>query len=137
MRSGPGGCLLLAVLLLVSVLAGPAAAGPPKVGSAPPGFVDAIPEGPPLATRLAEIRRRVQAALIYPPIARERGEAGEVVVGFEVGADHRARRIRTAISSGRPSLDRAAERAVLAAAPLPYVYGRVQVPVRFELDHGP
>lgn len=125
---------LCALLLGVATASGPAAADPPTVAASPPGFVDAIPQGPSLASRLDDIRRRVQAALVYPPIARERGEAGQVVVGFEVGPDHRARHIRTAVSSGRPTLDRAAERAVAAAAPLPYVYGRVQVPVRFELE---
>ncbi len=45
-----------------------------------------------------------------------------------------AREVRVHRTSGLPSLDRAALRAVEAAAPLPWVYGVLEVPVRFELD---
>jgi TonB family protein len=135
MKAGRGRGRTAALALGLGLVAGiPAWAGPPGVAAPPPGFVDAIPQGPSLSSRLEDIRRRVQSALVYPPIARERRETGEVVVGFAIGSDHRARDVRTVVSSGRPTLDRAAERAVVAAAPLPYVYGRVQVPVRFELD---
>jgi len=104
------------------------------VSAAPPAaFEDALPVGPSLEARLAEIRRRVQAALVYPPVARLREQGGEVIVSFEIGPDRRARGIRTRVSSGRASLDRAAERAVRRAGELPWVYGRIEVPVRFAL----
>ena len=97
-------------------------------------FVDAVPLGPSVAERLAEIRRRIQAALVYPPLARLHRVDGEALVHFEIGRDGAAREVRVFGSSGKPSLDRAALRAVAAAAPLPWVYGRLEVPVRFELE---
>ncbi len=48
--------------------------------------------------------------------------------------DGTARDVVVHRSSGKPSLDRAATRAVAAAVPLPWVYGRLEVPVRFELS---
>lgn len=129
---------LLAALALAAAqglaAAGAHAEGAAAVGAASPGFIDAVPAGPSLDERLEEIRRRVQGALRYPPVARRRGQTGEVVVGFEVDSQRGAREIRTEQSSGIPLLDRAAERAVREAAPLPPVYGRVEVPIRFELD---
>ena len=131
--------LWTALLAASFCLAVPAASDdveePPDVAAPPPlEVIDAIPVGPSLESRLEEIRRRVQDALEYPPILRRRGVGGEAIVGFEVGADRVARGVRTERSSGHPLLDRAAERAVQDAAPLPHVYGRVEVPVRFELD---
>ncbi len=115
----------------------PPAATPP-VSARPPGPIapeaeDAFTPGPSLDARLAEIRRRVQAALEYPRLARAREIAGETWVEFEIGTGREARAIRTVRSSGSRLLDRAAERAVAAAGPLPPVYGRLQVPVRFDL----
>lgn len=95
---------------------------------------DAVPRGPTLDARLAVIQQRVQAALVYPPLARMRRTEGIATMGFAIGADGRARQVEVARSSGFPLLDRAAERAVRAAEPLPYVYGRLEIPVRFELE---
>jgi len=114
---------------LVGLLAASAAAESPA--AAPPA--DAVPAGPSVEERLAEIARRVQAVAIYPPIARVRGLSGETLVTFEVGPAGAPERLRTSRSSGHLSLDRAAERAVLEAAPLPRVIGEVSVPVRFQL----
>jgi protein TonB len=119
--------------LAFALLPALASADPPPVDSAPPAAEDAWARGPSLESRLAEIRDRVQGALGYPPIARMRGISGETLVSFEIGADRRAAAVRTERSSGSALLDRAAERAARDAAPLPYVYGRVEVPVRFEL----
>jgi len=97
--------------------------------------VDAIPTGPSVEERLAEIRRRIQAAVEYPSRARRRGLEGVATVGFEIDrADGRARGIELVASSGHPSLDQAAERSVVRAGFLPWVYGRLHVPVRFALD---
>jgi TonB family protein len=124
-----------ALWALAAVLASPAVAGGPAgVRVAPVRFVDAAPRGPGVEERLAEIRRRIQGALEYPPVARWQRLEGEALVRFQVDAAGSARDVRLAHSSGRPSLDRAAERAVLAASPLPWVYGLLEVPVRFELD---
>jgi protein TonB len=106
---------------------------PATVAIAAVRFVDAAPAGPNVAVRLDEIRRRIQSALVYPPLARLHGVEGEAVVHFDVGRDGRARELEVAASSGAPSLDRAALRAIAAAAPLPWVYGRLVVPVRFAL----
>jgi len=96
-------------------------------------FVDAMPSGPSVAERLLEIRRRIGAALIYPPLARLDRIEGVALVRFEISHDGSARGVQLFRTSGKPSLDRAATRAVLDAAPLPWVYGKLEVPVRFEL----
>jgi TonB family protein len=83
--------------------------------------------------RLDEIRRRIQATLDYPELARFRALDGMALVRFEIGPDGRARDVRIASSSGERILDDAALRAVVGAAPLPRVVGRLEVPVRFEL----
>jgi protein TonB len=126
---------LLPLALALACVAGPAAAD--EVAAAETvevRFFDAVPVGPSVEERLAEIRRRIQAALEYPPLARLQRVEGEALVHFEVGRDGAPRELRVFRSSGKPSLDRAALRAVVAAAPLPWVYGRLEVPVRFELE---
>jgi len=97
-------------------------------------FVDATPSAPSVAERLEEIRRRIQAAVVYPPVARLRELEGSALVRFEIARDGTPREVRIERSSGRPTLDRAATGAVEAAAPLPWVYGLLEVPVRFALD---
>ena len=96
-------------------------------------FVDAVPLGPSVAERLVEVRRRIQAALVYPPLARMQRIEGEALLRFAIEHDGTARDVVVHRSSGKPSLDRAATLAVAAALPLPWVYGRREVPVRFEL----
>ncbi len=124
--------LWLALALLPS-LAAAQTSGAPSVDAPPPVAIDASAQGPSLEARLDEIRQRVQAALAYPPIAQRRAISGETIVSFEIDAQRRAEAVRTERSSGYPTLDRAAEQAARAAAPLPWVYGRVEVPVRFEI----
>lgn len=109
------------------------AADPVAAAKPAPGIDAAPPPGPSVETRLAEIQRRIQAALVYPPAAERRGLEGESRVAFALAADGRARDVRTRTSSGSPLLDHAAERAVRDAGPLPYVYGVLVVPVRFAL----
>ena len=99
----------------------------------PEAVTDAAPLAPSAAERLEEIRRRVQAAVVYPPIARARGVAGETRVTFRILADGRPDAIRTVGPSGSATLDHAAEQAVTAAAPFPPMIGQVVVPVRFVL----
>lgn len=119
----------LAALLLVAA-PGVQSRAQPDVAAR---FEDRAPVGPSVAERLGEIRRRVQAALVYPELARARGVRGEARVAFEIGADGLPQNVTLAETSGSPSLDRAAERALRAAGALPYVAGRVTVPVRFAL----
>jgi TonB family protein len=99
-----------------------------------PVFEDGIPPPPSLAERLAEIRRRVQAAVVYPEVARRRGIEGLARIRFVVGSDGRAAQVETVESSGSALLDRAAEQGARDAHALPYVYGRVEMPVRFALE---
>jgi protein TonB len=106
----------------------------PAVAARRPADDDVSPRGPTLEARLRAIQERVQAALVYPPLARMRRTEGVARLGFAIGADGRAKQIEVAHSSGFAVLDRAAERAVRSAEPLPYVYGRLEIPVRFELE---
>jgi TonB family protein len=103
------------------------------VSAKPPPIEDAIPGTPTVAARLVEIQRRVQDAARYPAIAMSRSVEGETLVGFEIEHDGRAIDIETDASSGSGALDRAALLAVEDAGALPWVYGRVVVPVRLEL----
>jgi protein TonB len=108
---------------------------PPGTAVAHVGVIDAIPMGPSLEERLAEIRRRIQEALSYPSAARRRGVTGTARVQFQVGDDGRAEAVELVRSSGSPLLDRAARQSVVDAGVLPRVYGRLEVPVRFDLHH--
>ena len=103
------------------------------VSAKPPIVEDAVPAGPTVEQRLAEIQRRVQHAAIYPAIARARGVEGASLVAFEIDAVGRPTGIETAETSGSGALDHAARAAVAGAGPLPWVYGRVTVPVQFKL----
>lgn len=94
---------------------------------------DLAPTGPSLEERLAEIHARVQRAATYPPIARVRAVTGETLVEFHIDPDGTPRDVQVKRSSGSAPLDRAAERAVHDAAPLPRIIGSVRMPVRFQL----
>jgi protein TonB len=120
----------LALLAAAAASAQPA----PPVAEARSPAVDLAPTGPSVESRLAEIRRRIQAALEYPPLARWQDLEGDALVRFEIGTDGRARDVRLMRSSGEPLLDAAAARAVLAAGVLPRIYGPLEVPVSFELS---
>ena len=115
-----------------------AAAAPAPSAGEPPAperahFVDALPRGPTVEERLEEIRRRLQAALVYPPIARREGLTGVAWVQFEIDTAGAAHDIQVARSSGHPILDRAAQRTVDRAGRLPWIDGRIEVPIRFSL----
>jgi TonB family protein len=130
--AGLGCAALVALASARAADADPAA--PPAVAARRPADEDAVPHGPTLEARLRAIQERVQAALEYPPLARMRRTEGVALLSFAIGADGRAKQIAVAHSSGFAVLDRAAERAVRSAEPLPYVYGRLEIPVRFELE---
>ena len=127
------GALAAALALGLPVAATPEPPNPYLEGARVLG-VDGVPAGPSVAERLEEIRARLQAALVYPPVARRRGLEGTSRIQFVIGPDGRARDVRTATSSGYPMLDRAAERCASDAGELPRVLGRLEVPIRFSLD---
>ena len=121
------GCFAIALLAVgLTALASPPAWG---------GEVDATPAaGPGARERIAEIQRRIQGAVVYPEFARRHRITGVSHVRFEVGDAGRALNIEIARSSGYSTLDRAARRAVVHVSGLPWVYGRLEVPVRFVID---
>jgi TonB family protein len=124
----------LSLSVLVLLVAAPAPAQDrDAVARTNPPAVDLAPGGPSVEERLAEIRRRIEAALEYPPLARWQDREGAVLVRFEIDANGHAREVRVVRSSGEPLLDAAAARAVVAAGVLPRVYGPLEVPVSFEL----
>ena len=96
--------------------------------------VDGMPAPPSVEERLEEIRRRLQEALVYPPIARKRGLEGVTRIRFTIGPGGYAEDIETARSSGHGMLDRAAEQCARDAGQLPRVLGRLDVPIRFQLE---
>jgi TonB family protein len=125
---GTGAALLL---VFSFAAAGSALADSSEVAAVIPS-VDARPVVPSVGERLAIIRERIQSALEYPPLARLRESGGDALVRFEIDHSGVAREIRVTRSSGYPLLDASAVRAVRAAEPLPWVYGPLEVPVRFE-----
>lgn len=125
--------IALAALAAAGIAPAPPAVRAEQAG-APPLLQDAQPSGPSVEERLDEIRRRLQDALDYPPIARRLELEGTAWLRFEIdrrGAPHGVEVVR---SSGHDVLDRAARRTVDRAGPLPWVYGRIEVPVRFSLE---
>ena len=99
------------------------------------GEIDAAPNpGPGARERIAEIHQRIQAVLVYPDVARRQGISGVSRVRFEVGGEGRAENVKLAGTSGHGVLDRAAQQAVVEVQDLPWVYGRLEIPVRFVLD---
>ena len=125
--------LLAALALLAPVAAAPEPPNPYAEGASVLG-VDGVPAGPSVAQRLEEIRALLQAALVYPPLARKRGLEGTSRIEFVIGPDGHARDVRTAATSGYPMLDEAAERCARDAGQLPRVLGRLEVPIRFSLE---
>ena len=126
--------LVLAAAFATAALPGGAEPHNPYLEGAAVLGVDGMPAPPSVEERLAEIRRRLQEALVYPPIARKRGIEGVTRIQFSIGSDGHAQEIETADSSGDPLLDRAAERSAVDAGELPRVLGRLSVPIRFELE---
>ena len=114
-----------------------ASAGVVPADEPTPGPEDAAVPRATAHERLAEIQRRVQAVALYPEVARARAISGETRVAFSIRRDGTPEGVRVARSSGSVALDRAAERAVSDAAPLPWVYGEVSVPVSFVLRDVP
>jgi len=128
-------------LLALEATGAPARAGEPR-GEAgavhmpenPQAEIDLVPSPPSAAERLEVIRQRVQAAVVYPQAARERGIQGIARIQFRIDLAGRAAEVITIESSGSPMLDTAAEQAARDARDLPQLYGYVRIPVRFALE---
>ncbi len=122
--------------LALVLVACTAAADSPTFAAADdlPRVVDASPTRRHARERLVEIQQRIQAALRYPPLARERKLEGTALLRFDIDRAGVPHEVVVHASSGRASLDRAATAAVADAAPLPWVYGRLEVPVLFSLE---
>jgi len=117
----------------LAIAAALAAFAAPLRADTPSGEIDLVPTPPSVAERLERIRERVQAAVVYPQAARERGIEGVARVQFRVDPRGRAAEVLTVESSGSKLLDGAAEAAARDATELPQIYGLVRIPVRFEL----
>jgi protein TonB len=131
-------CLAIAALGAAVASARPAEAEPPapRIAAARAAAVgeDASPHVPSVDERLEVIRQRIQAALYYPPLARKLELTGIAWLRFSIDGRGAAREVELARSSGHRILDQAARRTLDRAGRLPWVYGRIEVPVRFALD---
>lgn len=117
----------------LALLSAPATGADPQGAEESP-FEDAIATPPSVAERVEEIRRRVQEAVVYPELARRRGITGVTRIRFAVDATGRASQVETVDTSGSTLLDEAAEKGARDASDLPYVYGQLEVPIRFALS---
>ena len=130
----------LAIAALGAAIAGSVAAraeSPPARHAAAPVAIaseDAVTRGPSVDERLEQIRARIQAALVYPPLARRLELTGITWLRFSIDSQGTAREVELARSSGHRILDQAARRTLDRAGRLPWIYGRIEVPVRFALE---
>jgi len=79
------------------------------------------------------IRRSIERAKTYPPLARRRGIEGVVYLRFRIDQDGQPVDVRITQSSGSGVLDRGALKILQRAAPLPHVKGEIEVPISFRL----
>jgi protein TonB len=124
-RQPHAAALALSLAVCASVL--------PLHAQEPRAELDLVPTPPSVATRIEQIRQRVQAAIVYPQAARERGIEGTARIQFRVDAAGRAADVTTVETSGSGLLDRAAEQAARDARELPQISGFVRIPVQFAL----
>lgn len=85
---------------------------------------------------LISLRRAIEKALVYPPVARMRRMEGTVIVGFSISRQGAPENIRITKSSGFEILDSAAEKTIVKASPFPGVAGRIEIPITFRLEKG-
>ena len=81
------------------------------------------------------IKKRIRQHLVYSPQAKRLGIQGTVTVAFVIGADGQAREATISQTSGHPSLDESALRAVQNASPFPPPpeTARIVIPISFSL----
>jgi protein TonB len=101
---------------------GPANVGPgPPAAGAPSGVTAVVGGGD---SALGWYNAAVKAALESAwekPFLEDQGQTYSVVIAFDIARDGTTRNIRIVETSGIPSLDRSAQRAVMQASPLPAV----------------
>jgi TonB family protein len=133
-QESPRSALPVLPRILASALLALTLAVLPASGLAEPHAEDApaYDKGP--EERLEEIRRRVQAAVVYPAWARKRGIEGTSRIEFRVGPDGHPLDLFTVDSSGSALLDAAALDGARDAGRLPAFYGRIRIPVVFALN---
>ncbi len=81
----------------------------------------------------AAIAAAIERTKNYPRIARERGIEGVVRLRFRLASSGTVEKIEIVQSSGYAVLDDASIRAVYRAAPMPYVNGWIDMPMRYVL----
>ncbi len=81
----------------------------------------------------AALAAAIERTKSYPRIARERGIEGLVRLRFMLAPSGSVEKIEIVQSSGYEVLDKASIGAVYRAAPLPYVNGWVEMPMRYIL----
>ncbi|MSP62335.1 MAG: TonB family protein [Myxococcales bacterium] len=114
---------------------GVAGSGGATVGGRPGGGGVGVPAPSGDSARLA-LLARIRAHRRYPELARRRGIEGTVGLSFSVGKGGAVERLDV-VKSAHPALDEAAREAVLAAAPLPLLAGRMEIDLDFRLRDAP
>lgn len=89
--------------------------------------------GTTLSERWAAIAAALERSKNYPRLARERGIEGVVRLRFKVNMSGAVEKVEIVESSGSELLDSASIRAVNRAAPMPYVNGWVEMPMKYML----
>ncbi len=120
----------------------------PAKATGPHGSASARPTSAHNAARRGTLTRRLRKALVdglqryfhYPPLARERGWQGKVVLSLRIDGNGKISRLKVARSSGYPVLDRAALHSLEQVRRLPqaaaWLDGRdvvMELPVRYQL----
>jgi protein TonB len=105
----------------------------PSVGSGEKGGGGSGGGGKGASTILAEIRRKIERAKHYPPLASLRHIEGVAVLSFRIEENGAVSGLHLVGSSGSALLDEEALATVRRAAPLPYYPKPIQIPLEFTL----
>jgi protein TonB len=82
---------------------------------------------------LTDVKRRIDARKVYPPIAVRNGWEGRVLVEMHLEVDGRLAEVRLLQRSGYAVLDEATITAVRRASPFPPIARVLTVPVEYRL----
>lgn len=84
---------------------------------------------------LSKIKAKIEAAKLYPLLAKRMKLEGKPTVLFEINADGSVKYVQITNSSGEAVLDNAAIEAVKRAIPLPYYDKPIKLAIRYELTN--